>query len=431
MLEKTNSNPGQMDRPAIYYGWWILGAGAITEMLALGSTSYAAGLFVLPLEQEFGFSRAAANAPALISFAGAAFMAPIVGYLLDRYSVRTIVACGGVSLGLGFIIVSLTSYIPLMVLVLFLLVAFGGMAVGPLTTSTLTSRWFYKHRGRALGIASVATSGGGIIVVPLLAFGIEAFGWRSALFFEAILIIAIVLALAILVMRGGPTELGLEHHPENEHRPPSDMPMGRGGSSSPATNWRYREIAFTIEFWAVAFVIASVSGINQAIVLTIVPYGTQLGFSPPAAAFLITAFAICAAIVKVTSGLLSEFVDRRAIMLAGTVAMMGSLSVFLLSSDYPLIFIASCLAGTGLGCVLPTSAAQIAAYFGAPSFGRVMGLVYVSVVTSSVASVLFVGAMFDRTGNYDAAFAVLLGVAALAALATRGIRSSRQKIVSA
>ena len=230
----------------MYYGWWILGAGAITEMLALGSTSYAAGLFVLPLEQEFGFSRAAANAPAQIAFVAAALMAPIVGYLLDRYTVRTIVACGGVSLGLGFIIISLTSYIPLMVLALLLFVSFGGMAVGPLTTSTLTSRWFYKRRGRALSVASVATSGGGIIVVPLLAFGIQAFGWRSALFIEAILIIAIVLVLAIWVIRGGPIELGLEHHLENKDRPPSDLPMGRGGDSSPATNWRYREIAFTI-----------------------------------------------------------------------------------------------------------------------------------------------------------------------------------------
>jgi len=31
----------------VYYGWWVLAATALTEMLAIGSTSYAAGLFVL------------------------------------------------------------------------------------------------------------------------------------------------------------------------------------------------------------------------------------------------------------------------------------------------------------------------------------------------------------------------------------------------
>ena len=50
----------ESSRP-VYYGWWVLGAGAITEMLAIGSTSYAAGLFVLPLERELSLSRAAAS----------------------------------------------------------------------------------------------------------------------------------------------------------------------------------------------------------------------------------------------------------------------------------------------------------------------------------------------------------------------------------
>ncbi len=426
MLEKISLSPGLKDRPTIYYGWWILGAGAVTEMLALGSTSYAGGLFVLPLEEELGLSRAAANAPLTIFFIGAALVAPIIGYLLDRYSVQKIVACGGLSLGLGFIVISMTSSLPLMVLALLLPVAFGAMTVGPLTTSTMTSRWFYKRRGRALGIASVATSGGGIFVVPVLALGIESFGWRSALFIEATFIIAIVLVLAILVLRGGPVELGLENHPENEGRPATELPTNREGEANPSAHWRYLAIASTIEFWAVAFVIASISGISQAIVVTIVPYGAQLGFSAAGTAFLVSAFAICAAIVKVTSGLLSEFVPRRAIMLAGAVAMVGSLSIFLLSSSYLLILAACCLAGTGLGCVLPTSAAQIAAYFGSQSFGRVMGLVYVSIVLSSVVSVFFMGAMFDRAGNYDSAFAVLLCVAAMTAIATRGIGKSNK-----
>ena len=38
-----------------YYGWLVLAAGAVSEMLATGSTAYAAGLFVLPLQAEFIF----------------------------------------------------------------------------------------------------------------------------------------------------------------------------------------------------------------------------------------------------------------------------------------------------------------------------------------------------------------------------------------
>ena len=69
---------------SIYYGWWVLLATAVTEMLAIGSTSYAAGLFVLPLEQELHLSRADSSSSIPILFAGGAIAAPLVGYALDR-----------------------------------------------------------------------------------------------------------------------------------------------------------------------------------------------------------------------------------------------------------------------------------------------------------------------------------------------------------
>jgi MFS family permease len=168
-------------RRPIYYGWWVLAAAAVTEMLAIGSISYASGLFVVPLERELSLSRAAASSAIPIAFAGGALMAPIVGYLLDRISISWVLIIGVLSLCLGFVAIAATSSLTVMAAALFVLVGFGGMAVGPLTTSTLASRWFYKRRGRALGVAAVATSGGGILVVPLLSLAIEAYGWRSAL----------------------------------------------------------------------------------------------------------------------------------------------------------------------------------------------------------------------------------------------------------
>ena len=66
-------------RRPIYYGWWVLAAMAVIEMLTIGSTSYSAGLFVLPLEQEFSLSRTAANSPLMICFVGAAPVVPAGG----------------------------------------------------------------------------------------------------------------------------------------------------------------------------------------------------------------------------------------------------------------------------------------------------------------------------------------------------------------
>src|ERR1700704_1896679 len=114
---------------SVYYGWWVLGATALTEMLAIGSTSYAAGLFVLPLEHDLGLSRADANSSIPILFTGGALMSLLVGYLLDRFAVQRIMAIGAITFGFGMAIISMTSSVWVMALALFVPVAFGFMAI--------------------------------------------------------------------------------------------------------------------------------------------------------------------------------------------------------------------------------------------------------------------------------------------------------------
>lgn len=91
-----------MRNSPVYYGWYVLAASAASEMLTQGATSYASGLFVLPLQAEFHISRAAANLPVLILFAGAVLIAPLVGRILDARPIRSVMLAGAVLLGLSF-----------------------------------------------------------------------------------------------------------------------------------------------------------------------------------------------------------------------------------------------------------------------------------------------------------------------------------------
>ena len=91
-----------MRNSPVYYGWYVLAASAVSEMLVQGATIYASGLFVLPLQAEFHISRAAANLPVLILFAGAMLIAPVVGRALDTRPIRLVMLAGRVLLGLSF-----------------------------------------------------------------------------------------------------------------------------------------------------------------------------------------------------------------------------------------------------------------------------------------------------------------------------------------
>jgi MFS family permease len=380
----------------VYYGWFVLAASAVCELLVMGATAYAAGLFVLPLQAEFHISRASANSSVIILYLGASIAAPVIGRLLDRLPIRLVVSSGAIILALAFAGIAATSSLLVMALLLLVPASIAFVALGPLTTQTLTTRWFNRHRGLALGIAAVATSGGGFVVVPLLGLAIARYGWRQGLFYEGVAVAIVIIALALTVLRSRPSDIGLEGHPEN---------LGGVNEAGPVSV-SLKEIFLAGAFWIPSLALAVISGTSQATVITLVPYGAQLGFAPAQAALLISGFAIAAAVTKIGAGLLADRINQRLLLVVAAFAMMLSWLALLASPSYAAVLAGACLAGIALGCALPTTAGLIAAHFGAQRFGAVMGWTSTLTGVLAIVAVLFVGAVFDRSHSYALAFQI-------------------------
>jgi sugar phosphate permease len=351
---------------------------------------------VLPLQAEFHISRASANSSVIILYLGASIAAPFIGRLLDRLPIRLIVTSSAVILALAFAGIAATPSLLVMALLLLVPASVAFAALGPLTTQTLTTRWFTRHRGLALGIAAVATSGGGFVVVPLLGLAIQRYGWRQGLLYEGVAVAIIIIALALTVLRSRPSDVGLESHPEN---------LG-GANDAGSVTLPLKEIFLAGAFWIPSLALAIISGTSQATVITLVPYGAQLGFAPTQAALLISGFAIAAAITKIGAGLLADRINQRLLLVVAALAMMLSWLVLLFSPSYAALLAGACLAGVALGCALPTTAGLIAAHFGAQRFGAAMGWTSTLTGILAIAAVLFVGGVFDRSHSYMLAFQV-------------------------
>ena len=407
-----------------YYGWLVLAAAAVSELLVQGATSYAAGLFVLPLQAEFHLSRANASSPVLILFLGGALVAPFVGRLLDRYPIRLVMSLGAVIFSLALLVIAATSSLWLMALMLLLPAAIGFMSLGPLTTAALASRWFYRRRGLALGIAAVATSGGGFVVVPLLSRAIQQYGWRAALVYEAIAMAVIIIGLAALVLRDRPSDVGLAGHPENLRRGEDAKPSGNTAEAPSRLRWQ--DILSSRAFWMPSMVLAMVSGTAQALVVTLVPYAIGLHFSAPSAAAMISAFAISAAITKVSAGILADYINQRFLLIAAALLMTLAWLTLGLFESYGALFASSCMGGVALGCALPTVAGLIAAHFGPAKFGAVMGWTYAFVGAAAIASTRVIGGLYDIFGGYHGAFLIFFGLLGCLFLATLFFAPSRK-----
>jgi len=163
--------------------------------------------------------------------------------------------------------------------------------------------------------------------------------------------------------------------------------------------------------------LASISAFSQVIVVSAPAYGHQLGFGYAASAFLISAFSIAAALTKISAGVMADFWDKRVLLFATALFMPLALGLLSIVAGYGAVLAACAMAGVALGGALPLSAGLIAARFGAPHFGSVIGWTYFLIYGCTILAVRFAGAVFDRMGSYHSAFVDLLFISLFASLA--------------
>jgi MFS family permease len=112
-------------RKRVFYGWWIATAGAIQDAIKGGTFNEGFLFYFLPITRDFGIARAATSLPFSLGKLEGAFEGPLIGYLIDRFGARVMVAAGGLIAGLGFILLSFThNYL------FFLIVFVGVLSLG-------------------------------------------------------------------------------------------------------------------------------------------------------------------------------------------------------------------------------------------------------------------------------------------------------------
>lgn len=134
----------------IYYGWVIVAITMVILMLLVGCVSNAFGLFVLPVSQDLGLSRAEVNTGYILTTLGGAVAAPVIGRLIDVYPVRRIMLVSAVLFASGLVTVGLSQSVALSGAMLLGPVALGMGGVGAIGSLTIVARWFGVNRGRAM-----------------------------------------------------------------------------------------------------------------------------------------------------------------------------------------------------------------------------------------------------------------------------------------
>lgn len=387
--------------------WGGLSVLFLAQMLAIGTASFGYGLFVEPLSTEFGLSRADAGSGLIVIVVGMALWSPLIGRALDKLPSRRVLLGAALAFAAGLVITALSHNLLLTAGAAFVLIAGGAAALGPLSGSTLTARWFGDHRGRALGVVAVSSSMGGFLVVPLLGWAISQVGWRASLLALAGFICVVLSALILIVIR--------EPAPGNVKHAPGAM---RASQSS----YTARQLIGMRDLWLLVIVIGTMLAISQTLLSILIPYATDQGVGLGQASLLVSAASMSSVAGKLVIGALAERIDLRWLQLFVVVMMATFLAILSLNPSYPVMLAACLLAGMSVGGTLPLWAAFVSMRFGPASVGQAMGLMVFLQLPLLFGALWIAGATFDRTGHYHAAllgFLALLPVVALAILPVR------------
>ena len=199
--------PAPGSRFQIHYAW-IVAAVTFVIMLITSGVRATPGLFMVPLESEFGWSRAIISASIAVNIALFGLIGPFAASVMDRWGLRRVVL-GALVLMSGAVALSTRMTTEWQFFL------FWGVLVGAATGVTamvlaavITTRWFEQRRGLVMGMLSAANATGQLIFLPQLARVVEASNWRSA----ALIVAAaagIVFLLVLVFMRDRPADVGL------------------------------------------------------------------------------------------------------------------------------------------------------------------------------------------------------------------------------
>ena len=409
-----------------YPGWRVHSGAFVCALIVAGCTSYIFGLFVIPITEEFGISRAGANNGFIAFLIGVGVLSPLVGRLLDKFSARLVIASGGVMFGLGMIGLARTDSLLLMLLLILGPVSYGMAACGTLAANTVVVRWFNRRRGRALGILAVSTSAGGFIFAPFTAYMIENYGWRNALLVIGIIGIGVIGFAALFLLRNHPA--GSETGYDREFSTTENSRDGVDGKSSVKAaerEWTYGELLRNRNFWCLTLGIGLLYGSDQAMVTSKVPYFQDIGIDLTAAAFVVSCMTVSAICGKLLVGYLADKIDLRYVFYVVAFAHIAILVIYLAQPPYWVLLVFATLFGLGIGGVFPVWTTLLAWLFGSKSYGTIMGLMTVILKLFSIVAVRFIGEVHDATGSYVTAFWIFMGAVVVASVLIALLRPER------
>ncbi len=393
----SSTSDARTGKRLFYFGWVILAVCCIFVTISYG-IRLSFGVFFESLEQEFGWTRALTSSVFSVYMLLGSVFAILGGLATDRYGPKIVFMVTALFAFLGLLLTG-RAVEPWHLFVNYsLLVAIGTGPTYVIATSTAT-RWFMKRRALALAITTSGVGLGSLFMVPVAAYFIASYGWRTAYLSQRFIAIIIMIPLSLLLKRAPPApDLSVLQEPEAiNHGSPGSAGHEPGDLS-------VAQAVRTKNFWLLIIIWFFYSFCLFMVMTHIVRYAIDLGITPLQAASIISISGLANIPARILMGLVSDRFGRKRVALACASLMVAALMWLTQSSSLGMLYVFAAVFGAAYGGLSPPTTAIIGDTFGISHIGAIFGVLEVGWMSGAAVGPAVAGYLFDTTGSYHLAF---------------------------
>jgi MFS transporter, OFA family, oxalate/formate antiporter len=409
------SSPQNGKQPRFFYGYIIL-LSAFIILWMVGGALASFGVFLKPVLEEFGWSRATISSAYSLNMVFGGLVGILAGRITDRFSPRLSLTIGGIFIGAGYMLMSQVHSVWQIYLFYGILISTGA-GFTPIPLLSLVARWFEKGRGVSSGIIMAGVGLGMVIVPPLANHLISQYSWQTSYLILGAACFVLMIVFAQFLRRA-----------PGHSRPNTDLTDSKADSPNIQTQGKsLREAMGTLRFWIIIAMGFFFFYGAQNVFVHIAAHATDIGYSSIVAATILSVIGFVNIGSTIGGGLLGDKIGTRNMMVI--VFSLAALSFlgFRIFTDLWLLYLCAVIFGLAYGGFTGEQTPLIADYFGLKDLGAMIGFFLLAQNIGGGLGSVIAGSIFDNTGNYQWAFLICFIFALVALGLSITLKPARKK----
>jgi MFS family permease len=383
------------------YRWVIVGLGGLMGCVAIGAM-FSLAVFLTPMSDESGWSRAGVSFAMTINFLVMAFGSFAWGAASDRWGARVVTLCGAVLLGLALTLASRSSTLLGFQLTYGILVGVAASAFFAPMIATVTG-WFETQRNLAVSLVSAGMGMAPLTISPFASWLITHYGWRPAMFSIGVLAWVLLIPAAFFV-----------------RRPPLARTAGATAAPPKPDKGEIGRALTSPQFLVLGFTFMLCCMAHSGPIFHVVSYAMYCGLGAMAAVSVYSVEGLAGLGGRIVVGLLADRFGAKRVLITALIVQSFAIAAYLKVNELSEFYALAVIFGVAYGGGMPLYASLARDYFGQHIMGTMFGAATMLSSLGMAIGPVAGGWVFDTYGNYAwlyiASSAVAVGAVLLALL---------------